>query len=206
MKCYLTLNNQPKNTMNREDCKPGTKVLIQGVIREDDNTAYLPIIVRVQNGAAGCGCAVGFSPDQLEEVKYSPDRRFRKGDKVRLIDRGRKAPVTLEYGKIYTVDDNEAGGGVCVNNIMVCYAILELVEGFDESFNIPFHEAVRMMVEGSTMERISADSFEEPIQFRIVNSMPQCLVEDEAGSTVWLQSAFGENDIKSMWRKVEKNI
>lgn len=90
-----------------------------------------------------------FSPDKLEKVKPASNRRFRKGDKVRLIYRGREAPEGLRYDKIYTVTENETAYGLCrLTDGVANYSCLELVEAAEESYDIPFHEAMRLMGEG----------------------------------------------------------
>lgn len=71
--------------MQRNECKPGTKVIIRGTIKEDDGTSLCPIIVAVHNDKHQEE-NVCFEPSLLEAVlpKYDPARKYRKGDLVRI--------------------------------------------------------------------------------------------------------------------------
>lgn len=142
-----------------------------------------------------------FSPDKLEKVKPASSRRFRKGDKVRLIYRGREAPEGLRYDKIYTVTENETAYGLCrLTDGVANYSCLELVEAAEKSYDIPFHEAVRLMSEGKILERINHNDI---FQYRLVDGNPQYLAESEKGNPKWRSTKFWGDDINAKWRIVK---
>lgn len=142
-----------------------------------------------------------FSPDKLETVKPASNRRFRKGDKVRLIYRGREAPEGLRYDKIYTVTENETAYGLCrLTDGVANYSCLELVEAVKESFDIPFYEAVRLMSEGKILERINHNDI---FQYRLVDGNPQYLAESEKGNPKWRSTKFCVDEINAKWRIVK---
>lgn len=76
--------------MKKEDCIPGTKVIIQGTIESIDNFSIHPIEVSVQRGPDDT-CRLNFSPEFLKLKNFHPKRRFQNGDKVRYINHGREA-------------------------------------------------------------------------------------------------------------------
>lgn len=70
--------------MQRNECKPGTKVIIRGTVREDDESQLHPIIVDIHGSKREeIRC---FDPSQLEPAlpKYDPARKYCKGDLVRI--------------------------------------------------------------------------------------------------------------------------
>ncbi|PNC21292.1 hypothetical protein CXU19_13320 [Akkermansia muciniphila] len=71
--------------MQRNECKPGTEVIIRGTIKEDDGTDFnsIKITIRRDDGKTEDGF---FDPSQLEpaRTKYDPARKYRKGDLVRI--------------------------------------------------------------------------------------------------------------------------
>lgn len=70
--------------MQRNECKPGTEVIIRGKIKEDDGTDLHPIIVDIHGSKREeIRC---LDPSQLEpaRTKYDPARKYRKGDLVRI--------------------------------------------------------------------------------------------------------------------------
>lgn len=70
--------------MQRNECKPGTEVIIRGTIKEDDGTDLHPIIVDIHGSKREeIRC---LDPSQLEpaRTKYDPARKYRKGDLVRI--------------------------------------------------------------------------------------------------------------------------
>ena len=68
--------------MQRNECKPGTKVIIRGTIIRNNEPGCMPICVELSKN----GEALLFSPDELEpaQPKYDPTRKYRKGDLVRI--------------------------------------------------------------------------------------------------------------------------
>lgn len=71
--------------MQRNECKPGTEVIIRGTIKEDDGTTVDPILVEIHDNECP-DAASYFEPSSLEPVqpKYDPARKYRKGDLVRI--------------------------------------------------------------------------------------------------------------------------
>lgn len=71
--------------MQRNECKPGTEVIIQGKIKEDDGTDLHPILVSIHHDEGKTEDAF-FEPSALEpaHAKYAPARKYRKGDLVRI--------------------------------------------------------------------------------------------------------------------------
>lgn len=70
--------------MQRNECKPGTEVIIRGKIKEDDGTDLHPIIVDIHGSKREeIRC---LDPSKLEpaRTKYDPARKYRKGDLVRI--------------------------------------------------------------------------------------------------------------------------
>ena len=70
--------------MQRNECKPGTEVIIRGKIKEDDGTDLHPIIVDIHGSKREE--IRRLDPSQLEpaRTKYDPARKYRKGDLVRI--------------------------------------------------------------------------------------------------------------------------
>lgn len=71
--------------MQRNECKPGTEVIIRGTIKEDDGTTKDPILVKIHDNRGSYG-SLFFEPSFLEpaQAKYDPARKYRKGDLVRI--------------------------------------------------------------------------------------------------------------------------
>lgn len=122
--------------MQRNECKPGTEVIIRGVIIKDEGIEPLPIRVRWKDGSSFV-----FNPKHLEpalpKTKYDPTRKFRTGDKVRFIHHGRRNYlVTPENGQECTVLENEKQEQVlikcCGYTAVFHFADLELVKPVEE--------------------------------------------------------------------------
>lgn len=188
--------------MHKNHYKPGTEVLVRGTIvgeynPDDDNAS---VSVRL-NTHMEHGRNTLVSPDKREKVKPASSRRFRKGDKVRLIYRGREAPEGLRYDKIYTVTENETARGLCrLTDGVASYSRLELVEAVEEPCDIPFHEAARLMGEGKILERINHNDI---FQYRLVDGNPQYLAESEKGNPKWRSTKFCVDEINAKWRIVK---
>ena len=123
--------------MQRNECKPGTEVIIRGKIKEDDGTDLHPIIVDIHGSKREeIRC---LDPSQLEpaRTKYDPARKYRKGDLVRFIHRGRRNYlVTPENGEECTIIENEKQEQVlikcCGYTAVFHFADLELVKPVEE--------------------------------------------------------------------------
>ena len=188
--------------MPKNHYKPGTVVLVRGIVvgeyNPDDGNASVSVRL---NTHMDYGRNVLFSPDKLEKVKSASNRRFRKGDKVRLIYRGREAPEGLRYDKIYTATENETSHGLCrLTDGVANYSCLELVEAAEESYDIPFHEAVRLMGEGKILERIRNGN---TLQYRLVDGNIQYSNAGIEGTPEWRSIIFWGEDINAKWRIVK---
>lgn len=124
--------------MQRNECKPGTEVIIRGTIKKDDGSGLCPINVTIRHddGKTGNGFC---EPSALEpaQLKYDPARKYRKGDLVRFIHRGRRNYlITPENGEECTVIENEKQEQVlikcCRYTAAFHFADLELVKPVEE--------------------------------------------------------------------------
>lgn len=71
--------------MQRNECKPGTEVIIQGTIKADDGTDFNPIEITIRHDDGKTEDNF-FDHSVLEpaQAKYDPARKYRKGDLVRI--------------------------------------------------------------------------------------------------------------------------
>lgn len=136
--------------MQRNECKPGTEVIIRGTISEDDGTDFnsIKITIRRDDGKTEDGF---FDPSALEpaQAKYDPARKYRKGDLVRitgfhgrLFGSGGNRELSANNaigGQVALCGDEIAGGdvslpdGVLLNrNNYLSVACIELVKPIEE--------------------------------------------------------------------------
>lgn len=136
--------------MQRNECKPGTEVIIRGTISEDDGMDFNPIkiTIRRDDGKTEDGF---FEPSVLEaaQAKYDPARKYRKGDLVRitgfhgrLFGSGGNRELSANNaigGQVALCGDEIAGGdvslpdGVLLNrNNYLSVACIELVKPIEE--------------------------------------------------------------------------
>lgn len=125
--------------MQRNECKPGTEVIIRGMIKGDDRSNSRPINVTINRDDGKTENFHFFEPSTLEpsQPKYDPTRKFRTGDKVRFIHHGRRNYiVTPENGQECTVIENEKQEQVlikcCGYTAVFHFADLELVKPVEE--------------------------------------------------------------------------
>lgn len=190
--------------MNLEDCKPGTEVIIRGRITGNGGYPQRPILVKLDRG--DCMCDWYFAPDRLEAANLEPNRKFLKGDTVRLVNRGRPAPVTLKYGKTYVLEEDESqSGGVLVDNMLISYSLLELVEPRKEMvYNISGCEAIRLMVEEHCVMARKIDGTNYEVVKVFHNDTIMAEIPDETGELEWKRTIFTDLDLISDWRIVER--
>lgn len=124
--------------MQRNECKPGTEVIIQGTIKADDGTDFNPIEITIRHDDGKTEDNF-FDHSVLEpaQAKYDPARKYRTGDKVRFIHHGRRNYlVTPENGEECTVIENEKQEQVlikcCGYTAVFHFADLELVKPVEE--------------------------------------------------------------------------
>ena len=136
--------------MQRNECKPGTEVIIRGTISEDDGMDFNPIkiTIRRDDGKTEDGF---FEPSVLEaaQAKYDPARKYRKGDLVRitgfhgrLFGSGGNRELSANNaigGQVALCGDEIAGGdvslpdGVLLNrNNYLSAACIELVKPIED--------------------------------------------------------------------------
>ena len=136
--------------MQRNECKPGTEVIIRGTISEDDGTDFnsIKITIRRDDGKTEDGF---FDPSALEpaQAKYDPARKYRKGDLVRitgfhgrLFGSGGNRELSANNaigGQVALCGDEIAGGdvslpdGVLLNrNNYLSVACIKLVKPIEE--------------------------------------------------------------------------
>lgn len=136
--------------MQRNECKPGTEVIIWGTIKEDDGTTKDPIFVKIHDNR-GSYEWLFFEPSFLEpaQAKYDPARKYRKGDLVRitgfhgrLFGSGGNRELSANNaigGQVALCGDEIVGGdvslpdGVLLNrNNYLSVACIELVKPIEE--------------------------------------------------------------------------
>lgn len=133
--------------MQRNECKPGTKVIIRGTVIRNNEPGCRPICVELPKN----GEALLFAPDEVEpaQPKYNPARKYRKGDIVRitgfhgrLFGMGdvRELGENNEIGTQVKLSEGEYSGG-CValpNGVLsnchnlISVACIELVKPIEE--------------------------------------------------------------------------
>lgn len=134
--------------MQRNECKPGTEVIIRGVIVKDEGIGPLPIRVRWKDGSSFI-----FNPEHLEpalpKTKYDPARKYRKGDLVRITGYhgrlfgcggNRELSANNAIGDQVTLYGDEIPGGdvrfpdgfLLNNNNYLSVACIELVKPVEE--------------------------------------------------------------------------
>lgn len=136
--------------MQRNECKPGTEVIIRGTIKEDDGTDFnsIKITIRRDDGKTEDGF---FDPSALERAqpKYDPARKYRKGDLVRitgfhgrLFGCGGNRELSANNaigGQVALCGDEIPGGDISLpdgfllnNNSYLSVACIELVKPIEE--------------------------------------------------------------------------
>ena len=136
--------------MQRNECKPGTEVIIRGTIKEDDGTDFnsIKITIRRDDGKTEDGF---FDPSALEpaQAKYDPARKYRKGDLVRitgfhgrLFGSGGNRELSANNaigGQVALCGDEIPGGDVSLpdgfllnKNSYLSVACIELVKPIEE--------------------------------------------------------------------------
>lgn len=136
--------------MQRNECKPGTEVIIRGTIKEDDGTDFnsIKITIRRDDGKTEDGF---FDPSALElaQAKYDPARKYRKGDLVRItgfhgrlfgcggerkLSKGNKigTQIALHEDEIPGGDVSLPDGFLLNKNNYLSVACIELVKPIEE--------------------------------------------------------------------------
>lgn len=133
--------------MQRNECKPGTKVIIRGTVIRNNEPGCRPICVELPKD----GEVLLFAPDEVEPAhpKYDPARKYRKGDIVRItgfhgrlfgMGDARKLSGNNTIGvQVELLDDEYNGGFVALPDgilsdsyNMISVACIELVKPIEE--------------------------------------------------------------------------
>ena len=133
--------------MQRNECKPGTEVIIRGTVIRNNEPGCRPICVELPKD----GEALLFAPDEVEPAlpKYDPARKYRKGDLVRItgfhgrlfgMGDARKLSGNNTIGvQVELLDDEYNGGFVALPDgilsdsyNMISVACIELVKPIEE--------------------------------------------------------------------------
>lgn len=201
--------------MKRKDCKPGTKVFVQGMVLPNPDPSSHSILVDLQTTSVGDCHEVLFSSEVLSpleevgEAEISFKRFFQKGDKVRFINQGRTLPKPCEYERIYTVTQSETESGIVyidgydlLNPRGFLYARLELVEPVETTYPLVFHEAVKYMMEGHIVERLSPIS-RAKFHVRMIEDHIQSRDGESTDDRDWCPCALDDEDVMSRWKLID---
>lgn len=136
--------------MQRNECKPGTEVIIQGTIKADDGTDFNPIEITIRHDDGKTEDNF-FDHSVLEpaQAKYDPARKYRKGDLVRItgfhgrlfgcggerkLSKGNKigTQIALHEDEIPGGDVSLPDGFLLNKNNYLSVACIELVKPIEE--------------------------------------------------------------------------
>ena len=136
--------------MQRNECKPGTEVIIQGTIKADDGTDFNPIEITIRHDDGKTEDNF-FDHSVLEpaHAKYDPARKYRKGDLVRItgfhgrlfgcggerkLSKGNKigTQIALHEDEIPGGDVSLPDGFLLNKNNYLSVACIELVKPIEE--------------------------------------------------------------------------
>lgn len=195
--------------MKRENCKPGTKVFVQGMVLSNPDPSSHSILVDLQTTPAGDYYEVLFSSEvlspleEVREAKISFKRFFQKGDKVQFINQGRTLPKPYEHGRTYIVSHSETEFGIVyIDGCGISYALLEVVEPVENIYPLVFHEAVKYMTEGYILERLSPVS-EAKFQIRMIEGHIQSRDSESTDDIDWCPCVLDDEDVMSRWKIVD---
>lgn len=131
------------------------------------------------------------------------NRLFQKGDTVRFINQGRILSPPFDYDKTYTVTQKETETGVVsVDNIDFSSSWLELVEPVEKNYPLVFHEAVKYLMEGHILERLSPVS-EAKFQIRMIDGHIQSRDSESTDDIDWCPCVLDDEDVMSRWKIVD---
>lgn len=146
-----------------KNLKPGDPVVIHGVFWDNSTqgdiivtcpTMYADEVVQDRKYVHPTCC---YLPE--EDLKHDLNRKFKKGDIVRVVKRGERLPTChapVKLGHTYTVSSNEAGGTILLDSpngaIEWCY--LELVTPVEDT--LPYY-IVEKDIEFQVRMRVEAE-------------------------------------------------
>lgn len=131
------------------------------------------------------------------------NRLFQKGDEVRFINQGRILPPRFDYDKTYTVSKDETETGVVsIKGLDFSSSWLELVEPVEKNYPLVFHEAVKYLMEGHILERVSPIRT-ALIQVRITENQVQGRLKGFTDNKGWSIYPLDYEDFQSRWKLVD---
>ena len=131
------------------------------------------------------------------------NRLFQKGDKVRFIDRGRPPPKQFNYSKTYVVARNETETGlVAVEGLDFSSFLLELVLPVEKNYPFEFYEAVKYMMEGYILERLSPVHIAR-FHVRMIEGHIQRRYGESTDDRDWCPCVLDDEDVMSRWKLID---
>lgn len=131
------------------------------------------------------------------------DRLFQKGDEVRFINRGRPLPKHFNYSKTYIVTRNETETGlVAIEGLDFSSYFLELVEPVEKNYPFGFQEAVKYMMEGHILERLSPIHIAR-FHVRMIEGHIQSRYGESTDDRDWCLCALDDEDVMSRWKLID---
>ena len=131
------------------------------------------------------------------------DRFFQRGDEVRFINRGRPLPKPFKYDKTYIVTRNETETGlVAIEGLDFSSFMLELVSPVEKNFPFGFQEAVKYMMEGHILERLSP-IHNARFHVRMIEGHIQSRHNESTDDRGWCSCALDDEDVKSRWKLID---
>ena len=131
------------------------------------------------------------------------DRFFQRGDEVRLINRGRPFPKQFKYDKTYIVTRNETETGlVAIEGLDFSSFMLELVSPVEKNFPFGFQEAVKYMMEGHILERLSP-IHNARFRVRLINGLIHSRHSASTDDSVCCSCEIDDDDVIPRWNIVD---
>lgn len=184
-------------------------MFVQGMVLPNPDPSSHSILVELQTTSTGDCHEVLFSSEVLSpleevgEAEISFKRFFQKGDEVRFINRGRHLPKQFNYSKTYVVTRNETETGlVAVEGLDFSSYLLELVLPVEKNYPFEFHEAVKYMMEGHTLERLSPVHIAR-FHVRMLDGHIQSRYGESTDTMDWCPCALDDEDVMSRWKLID---
>lgn len=129
-----------------KNLKPGDSLIMRGTYIKQYSNGDIIIKCNITSGGKPTPDLKYFHPDYCslpsKDLKYDPCRKFKKGDKVRVVERDGRSPIlcgAVELGGTYTVHADEDDGDVILDigygvngGESIAWTFLELVTPVEE--------------------------------------------------------------------------